>query len=137
MSIANVHAALNAQLKTVSEITDDVVAWVNRGFEPTPGTAWYRPTFMPAEPSSPEIMASSPNRHVGVYQVSIFWPQNTGYLDAETKAAAIVAAFSRGTTLTYSGTAVRIERSWYERGIAEPDWYHVPVTIAWRSDIAN
>lgn len=112
-------------------------AWENKTFTPTTGTRYYRATFLPGEPTVPEIGEGSPNRQVGVFQIDVFDPPNQGDVKTATEAERIVACFKRGTVLTYSGVSVQITQVYRKQGTAEDSWYHVPVIVMWRADVAN
>lgn len=120
-----------------ANLTASRVAWENKKFVPG-STRWYRVTFLPGEPRAAAIGVSSQNRHVGVMQIDVFDPPNVGDVVTQAEAERIVTAFKRGTTLAYSGVSVRCERTYRGPGDnSDPSWFHVPVKIEWRADVAN
>jgi hypothetical protein len=113
------------------------VAWENSEFEPTVGTSWLRPTFMPAEPEQADLGDSGRNRLTGIYQVSVFAPTGEGAGEAESKAEDLVTYFKRGKTFVSGGVTVRVRRAWRSAAAQEADWYHVPVSVMWFAYAAN
>lgn len=135
-----VQAALITQLTAASPgaaVSAASVQWENRPFTPTIGTRWYRATFMPAEPSAAAVSASGANRHRGVFQVDVFDPPDLGHNAGVVEAERIVACFKRGTSLTYSGVTVVVDKAYRLPAVQEPEWYHVPVRVFFRADVTN
>lgn len=134
-----IRAALITQVTAAggANITASRIAWENKSF--LPGSArWYRVTFLPGSYRAAAIGVGSQNRHVGILQIDIFDPPNKGDAVTQTEAERIAAAFKRGTILTYSGVSVRCERAYRGSGdSSDPSWFHVPVKIEWRADVAN
>ena len=44
-------------------------------------------------------------------------------------------AFKKGTTLIYNGVTVIVTKVSQSGSLEEPDWYHIPVTVEWRTDV--
>jgi hypothetical protein len=138
VAVDDIRAALDTAIETVAGSA--VVAWPNTADdEPAAATLWYRPTFMPGEPWAVELMENGRNRHVGLYQIDVFSKLGEGEGVANGYADAIVAAFKRGTVLTYGTTSVVIEKAWRETGRPDPEvpYWHIPVRVRWRADLAN
>lgn len=114
------------------------IAWPNEQFDPM-GATWFRPTVMPGEPSQLTVGGTNygENRHVGVYQVSCFYPKSEGETDALSMADAIASYFKRGQTFTCMGVTVRVLHSWVMQSQEEPAWLHVPVTVRYFADVDN
>jgi hypothetical protein len=132
MSEHNCHVALAGALSALGYAT----AWENTPYQPTPGTSWVRETFAPDRKVAAALGTDAYNRITGVYLVGVFSPAGAGWKAAGDIAAAVLAAYKRGATLTAGGTTVRILRSYRAAGRSEPDWYHVPVTVEFLSDVA-
>lgn len=112
------------------------VAWENVAF--TPGSVPYlSPFLLPAEPFQSEIGTAGANRHTGIFQISIFAPQGQGMGVAGTLRDNLVDHFKRGTTLTYSGVTVTVEKAYPGPMLTEVGWVHIPITIRYRADAAN
>lgn len=132
--------ALKTRLTAASPgaaVSASSVAWPNVNFDPTTGTRWYRATIIPGIPTAPELSTSSRNRHIGIFQIDIFDPVGNGDGLAIEEGERIVACFKRGTTLTESGVVVMIEKAYLSTPIEEEEWYHVPVMIQFRANVAN
>lgn len=132
MSVSAIHAALRTQLDTLGY----PVAWENVPYEPEEGQAYLRESFAPNRTREASLGTTGYNRVPGVYLVDVFTPVGRGVADGETIAAAVLAAYTRGSTLTNDGTAVTIERSYRAAARADGAWWHVPCTVEWRADIA-
>jgi len=113
------------------------VAWPGINFTPTAGVRWYRATLIPGIPTTPEISTTARNRHVGIFQIDVFDPIGLGDGPAIEEGERIVSCFKRGTVLTESGVNVVVQKASVMTPIEEDSWYHVPVRIQFRADIAN
>ena len=132
--------ALKTRLTAASPgaaVSASSIAWPNVSFTPTAGVRWYRATMIPGIPTAPELMTTGANRHIGIFQIDIFEPVGNGDGPAIEEGERIAACFKRGTALTESGVVVTIEKAYLSTPIEEESWYHVPVQIRYRADVAN
>lgn len=121
-----VRAALETALAAVAGIPS--IAYENRPFTPTVGTAYAAAYMLFAEPDNPEIGGLYTER--GVFQVNLFYPLSAGPGDAEEMAGTIRTAFARGSSFTASGVTVQIEKTpEIGPGRVEDDRYLKPVKI--------
>lgn len=127
----DISAALAGRLNTLSGLPP--VAWMNRKYEPVPGTLFLRETVLPAEAFQAEQGDSGRDLHSGIYQVDVFSPVDQGKNAAIVQADAIADHFSRGTTLTYNGINVRLTRTSLGAGFNDGAWWIVPVNIRYQS----
>lgn len=108
------------------------IAWPNKGFKPTPGTAWLRPSILPAETIQETLGDSGVNRHSGLLQIDVFWPAGEGIERPVEVAGALIKHFKRGTVLAGSTFYVRVptppSRATHRD---ETNWCQVPVLIPW------
>lgn len=135
-----IRAALVQRLTAVSPgaaLTVAQVAWENKKFIPTVGTAWYRATFLPGEQRAAAIGTDSANRNLGVFQIDVIYPKDAGDITCQAEAERIATCYKRDTVLTYSSTLVRCERAYRGPAIQEDDWYRIPVFVEYRSDTTN
>lgn len=137
-----VQQALYSRLTAVAPgaaIASTLISWPNAPFTPPASGLWYEAHFLPGEPRAAGIGQSAANRHTGLLQVTINAFPNVGEGTANTEAERIIACFKRGTTLTYSGQTVVIDKAWRCPGYesSEPAFYQVPVRIQYRADVAN
>lgn len=123
----DLQAALNDRLS--DEFPTMPMAWENRPYTPTIGTAYLAATLLPAEPEAITLGTSPYIERRGIFQVSCFYPAAAGWGDAKSKAAEIVAAFPAHLQFVYNGLTVTIDRSWPGPGLSKDGWYMVPVSI--------
>lgn len=124
-AFADILSALNTQLATLSLPT----ASEGKDYKPTNSTLYVRPTILPADTTQAELGSSGQDENLGIYQVDVFAPIDTGHGVAVTQADAIADAFARGTTLTYNSVNVRIRGVSRGAGRRDGAWYIVPVFI--------
>ncbi|MDA8114990.1 MAG: phage tail terminator-like protein [Acidithiobacillus sp.] len=113
------------------------VAWENVPFTPATGVPYLQPSLLPGEPTQAEIGTAGANRHVGIYQISIFAPTGTGIGAINTLRDGLCDHFKRGTILTYAGITVTCQKAFPGPVIQETDWQHVPVSIRFMCDAPN
>jgi hypothetical protein len=123
----NIRAAFTAKLLTLSPMPS--IAWENVEYTPTPGIPYLMPFLLPGEPVQAELGQAGQNRHVGIYQVSVYSPSGKGVGDISTLRDKVIDLFKRGTVLTYSATSLTIQKSFGGPTMQETDWIHLPVTI--------
>ena len=126
----DIRAALESEVANVPGIPAQR-AWENVRFEPTTGTPWVRMTLLPGSTRPAYLGADPENRHDGLFQVDIFWPENQGPASADTLADNVRSRYKVSNTLTAGTTNVRF--NWSERLPARMDgpWYVVSVRASW------
>lgn len=133
MSLAKVRAALESRLTAMTPALS--TAFENASFSPVSGTPYQAVYLLPAQPDDSEIGA----RHhfeIGIFQVSLLYPQNTGPAAAQSRAIAVRQWFSRGTTLTNAGVNVNITRVPYIRpGRVDADRWRIDIDIRYQAEI--
>lgn len=140
MTDTYIEETLTAALKTLTKyIKADNLAEPNKTFKkPTTG-GWYEIDFLPGEPIQSELGTAGRNRWVGIFQVTICVPINTGKVMINARYDAIAETFKRGTV--FSGIEItschRSPNLTSELEGAEVDHYRLPVRIAYRADLAN
>ncbi|MBU2567112.1 DUF4128 domain-containing protein [Patescibacteria group bacterium] len=123
------------------------------------------PRVLPAEPRQLTVGGDEGgyNEHLGIYQVSCFFPKGANPSTAREEADFIASHFKRGGSVRTVGTGayiitqsgnylvtqtgdplaiteairVRFLRSWVNGPIEEDRWFHLPVTVRWFADIVN
>lgn len=113
------------------------VAWENVHFTPTIGSPYLKPFLLPGEPIQAEIGENGRNRHVGVFQISLFYPAGNGIGLADTMRDGIIEHFKRGTILTNGVINVEIIKAYGGPILEEPGWMHRPITIRYRVLVSN
>jgi hypothetical protein len=129
---AKIEAALNAHLNAWPE-RELPVAWANVTFNPSGN--YLRPTFLPARTAPATIGVGGDDRHLGIYQIDVFWKENEGAILPADKAGAVADRFKPGTVLTRGGVTIRIlETPWPSPGTQEDGRYHSTVNVAYQAD---
>ncbi|MDD2321903.1 MAG: phage tail terminator-like protein [Geobacteraceae bacterium] len=108
------------------------IARENEQFTPPANAPYLRPTLGPGEPFQAELGESGQNRHVGIYQISVFYPAKTGTAAAGALVASIVAHFKRGTTLVHAGQPITITKAYASAMRQDTGLAHIPITIEYR-----
>ncbi|MCP1550712.1 MULTISPECIES: DUF4128 domain-containing protein [Methylorubrum] len=118
------------------------IALPNVGFTPPKGAGGKRKeylsvTYMPNGASLDGLPFDSDETHIGLLQVSVFWPSGDGIVKPLEAAALIVDAFPPGRAFERNGIVVRIDVLPTVAGpLQESDLVQIPVTIRWRAGIA-
>ena len=127
----DVQAALDGHLMSWIDSGSLECAWLGIAYEPTKGQPWARPVLMPSEPRTAGIGPSGLIEHLGIYQVSLFYPSGQGTGAIRDAADSLLSHFKQGTVLTYDLQEVGITRAYMTTMREEPDWIHSPVILAW------
>jgi hypothetical protein len=110
-------------------------SYENTVYEPKSGTAFQVVSLLPATVENPSIGAEL-HREVGIFQVTLHYPVNSGPADSATMAENIRTRFKRGTTITKDGVTVMIDATpSIARGIIEGDRWLVAVSIPYMANI--
>lgn len=133
--IAAIRAAFVTKLQAFPSLPS--VAWENFAFTPVNGASYLKPALLPGEPSQAEIGVNGINRHVGVYQISVFAPSGSGIAAINTLVDSLCDHFKRGTVVAYTGTNVTISKAYAGPVLQETDWQQVPISILYRADVPN
>lgn len=118
------------------------VSYPNVGFTPPKSTSGKRKpylalTYMPNGADLDGLPFDSDETHIGLLQVSVFWPAGEGIVKPGEVAAKIAKAFAPGTQITAPGIVVYIDRKPTVAGpLQESDLVQIPVTIRWRAGVA-
>lgn len=95
---------------------------------------FYRVTSMPGTPTRPGVGAEGNQRHIGIFQVDVFWPRARGDGEAKEKADEISAHFPVGSAV---GPAVVTNSHRMGAQIVDVAWYMIPVQVTYRVDSVN
>lgn len=136
----DIEAALHARL--VALVLNPVlkIAFPSQTFTPTT-LPYLRPTNLPARTEPMSLSPLGPNDHVGIYQISVFWPAGRVAASAQDGVnpildvvSAITTHFRRGTKMTRGSVSVWVDGApWPSAAIQEPSWYQVPVSVPYRA----
>lgn len=134
MTNSIIEGVFETALKTLTVfIKSNNVAWPNEVFKKPSSGGWYEIDHLPGEPYQVSLGGDAPNRWVGIYQITICVPLDTGKEAVNARYEAIAGLFARGTT--FSG--VEIEKVYAGPEGPEEDHYRLPVRIEYRADIEN
>lgn len=100
---------------------------------PRPSTGGYlKVNHLPAETQQ---ITNETNRHRGLFQVSVYWPEDEGESKASERAGLIIETFKVKTTITHDSAIIRILRPPYKVPmLPEPAWIQIPVRIPYVAD---
>lgn len=118
------------------------IALPNVGFTPPKGTAGRRKeylsvTYMPNGADLDGLAFDSDRTHVGLLQVSVFWPSSEGVTKPMRVASGLVEAFKPDPRIQGQGVEIHVDRLPTVAGpLQESDLVQIPVTIRWRAGVA-
>lgn len=133
MSLAKISIALETHLNALSPALQ--TALENKKFTPTTGTPYQRVNLLPATPDN-SSQGQHHYREIGLMQVMLCYPVGNGRANAIARAELLRTHFKRGLTLTNETLQVIITQTPAIGGaFIDNDWYMVPVSIYYQSDI--
>lgn len=110
------------------------VAWPGVNFDPPADGKYIAATFIPNGAGRVAISTGTAHRHIGMLQLSVFWPRGAGQVAPLEKASEIVDGFTTDLKLTAGSNTVRITKKPDLAGpLTEPHATHVPVTVSWET----
>jgi hypothetical protein len=125
----DIRRGLEYELSQVSGIPS--IAYENVSFDPTTGTSWVRPTFIPTS-RRPAVRGTSPQQlYTGIFRVDCFVAEGSGPLAGDNLANSIIEAFEATTDITFNSKTISIDYAEREEGRLSSPWYFIPVTIGW------
>ena len=133
MSNVIIRALLEVHLNTIAPSI--ATAFENVPFTPVNGTPWQRVNLLTAPTLNPTF-GDAFHRETGIFQVTLYYPENAGASACATRAELIRSQFVRGLTLTSGTLRVLIDRSpWVSQGMNDGGWYRMPVSIPYVADV--
>ena len=108
MSQQDIRNALENALAAITPAID--IVHENEAYSPIAGRPYCECYVLFATPSNP-TMGDGFYQELGVFQVSLQYPTETGSADAADQAALIRAAFKRGASFTSNGVTVQINKT--------------------------
>lgn len=129
MNFTAIQAILDTQLKTVVGLpTLQLENTQNVGIT---GKAFSRATLLPARSYQMNVGPGGTMQLLGLYQIDLFYPINTGVSTINAMVDAVIAAFPKGFLTDADGVVVQIDVSWRETGRRVEQFYSVPVAVSW------
>jgi len=114
------------------------IAWPNVAFTPPASGKYLRANHLPNTTSQISLGTSGQNRHIGLYQIDVLWPLNSGDTAPKEIAGAIAAHFKRGTEFTRETVLIRIPSPpSIAPALVGSASYQIPVTVSYLADVAN
>lgn len=109
----------------------------NTAYTPVVATPYQKTNLLPAAPDNASL-GSAYYREIGVFQVTLRYPQGTGAGAAELRAEAIIQHFKRGTSMTEDSQTVLVLRTPTKSpAFMDGDRYCIPISIFYQSEIFN
>lgn len=129
MSIEKVQAALDARLQALTGLPP--IQLENTRYKSVTGQPFTRATLMPAQTSQVSVGVTGRDQLIGLYQIDVVIPSDTGVAPANILADQLVGHFYRGLSLTQSGVTTHIKKTWRGAGYRVEQFYMVPVSVQW------
>ncbi len=107
MSFEEIQKALDVPLKT-GDFGGLPVFLENSTGVPDISTPFLTGTILPAQPIQSGLGPAGTDFHEGIYQISIYYPKDSGTADMNRKADEISTIFKPGINLQWSTTCVRV-----------------------------
>ena len=128
----DIRAALTARAKLATGFPT-AISYEGVTYVPAPGTPYARLTLMPTS-GKPYSLDGSVTGDRGMLQISLFYPSNggPGTATVESVADAVIKLFPSFLKLTQGSTSVIVDYAQRAQILEEPDWFHLPITVAWR-----
>lgn len=129
----DIRAALE---KALSDANIASIAYENVSFDPTTGTSYLEPVFIPTE-RRPAHRGTTPQmRYQGIFRVLCHATEGAGPGAADSLANSVMGAFEAATDISYTNASddtilVSIDYAERTAGFVDTPWYTVPVVIGW------
>lgn len=107
------------------------VAFPNVTFTKPDDGYWYELFFIPAQPVVIELGTEARSRWVGILQINVCVPKNTGTTPLNDRYDNIAKLFKSG--LYFDG--IRISRTYRTSALDDGDYYVMPVSVEWQADL--
>lgn len=107
----------------------------NRTYCPVSNNPYGRAYVLPVQPFQTALGNDGCDRHDGVFQISLFYPENDGDVPILTKADAIASVYKSGVVLSYNSIDVTIESIGRTEARNDNGWFQLDLTINWYSFI--
>jgi len=133
MSNLNIQRAFEKRLALLTPLLP--TQYENKDYTPVTGTAYQSTYLLPAQPENPTL-GDGYYREVGVFQVTLKYPNNGGSQLAKTRADLLVNHFKRGTSMTEAGQVIQvITTPTIAPAFIENERYCIPISVFYRSEI--
>lgn len=116
------------------------IAFPNSAFDQTTTgkDGYLRATHVPNTVSQITLGDLGKNRFLGIFQIDVMWPKNTGYVTSGEIAGAVAAHFKRGTDIALDGITVRIIKPpRIAQALQSDPFVQIPVMVQYQADADN
>lgn len=129
---AKIVNALLLHMETMTLPIGVNVSYPGMSFTPDPAKPYLRVQVFKGDPQQPRIRFGDEPIRRGLLQVSVYWPEGRGIMQAIELAGQVRDHFARGSKINQDGVTVQIiEEPRVAGEIQEPAWLQVPVNIPW------
>jgi|TARA_R110002126_G_scaffold69418_1_gene175294 hypothetical protein len=108
-------------------------AYQNQPYTPTAGTPYAQLLNIPNDITALDL--KSTNETDGLFRIILRYPVDSGAFAAKNQAETIMADYSIGSSVSYSGQSARITAVNRQQGVVEESWYVTLITISYRAFI--
>lgn len=134
MSFALINIILDSKLESIANLP--FLQKENTLMKPANTPSWCRATLLPSETSIESIGNDGRERYNGLYQIDLFYINNSGTLAAFEMADVIISNFSKGIYLTGGNDIeVMVIKSFIDPAKPFPNYYQLPVLVKWQCDM--
>ena len=108
-------------------------AYQNQPYTPTAGTPYAELLNIPNDITALDLKDT--NETDGLFRIILRYPVDSGAFAAKNEAETIMADYSIGSSVSYSGQSARITAVNRQQGVVEESWYVTLITISYRAFI--
>jgi hypothetical protein len=108
-------------------------AYQNQPYTPTAGTPYAQLLNIPNDITALDLKDT--NETDGLFRIILRYPVDSGAFAAKNQAETIMADYSIGSSVSYSGQSARITAVNRQQGVVEESWYVTLITISYRAFI--
>lgn len=134
MSFEAIQKALDVPLKTGS-FGGLPVYLENSTAVPDISEPFLTGTLLPVQPAQSELGPAGTDLHEGIYQISIYYPKDTGSASLNRKADEIVTVFKSGVNFEWLSICVRINNVGRGPLRINKGWVILDLSVDWQSYI--
>lgn len=120
-----------ALIKPIVDNSDFGIDWnyENKSFKPSHGTPFGRAYMLGNGVTQTSMGDTGCDRRDGVFQISLYYPENKGDIPALTKADEIAGVYKSGSVFSYNGVNVTISSIEPLPALVVNGWYQIDLTI--------
>jgi hypothetical protein len=134
---SDIREAFETRIAAFAAAQNLSVAWENTTFTPSPATPYLECAMLPATSANPALGVNF-IRLLGIYQINVNYPEDTGPAPAEAIADALIALFPRGS-MAQNDVVINIDYTPSRaKGLVSPNgFFFIPVRIRYREDVIS